>query len=302
MEKRNILITGGSGLVGRKLTALLKENGHKISWLSRSGKSIEDVKGYQWDIANQTIDKNAIEWADTIIHLAGEGVANERWTNTQKKRILESRVESTKLLCRALKESTHEAQTFISASAIGYYGLNTGDMLLNEEDEPGSDFLARVTRQWEEEVDQIANLNINIVKLRIGIVLSESGGALEKISKPIKWGVGAALGTGKQYMSWIHIEDLCCMICYLLEKNKSGVYNGVAPNPVTNKEMTKTIAKHLGKPCFLPNVPAFVLKIMLGEMSDILIGGSNVSSKKIEKDGFEFQYLTLQSALQNLLK
>ena len=302
MKSQNILITGGSGLVGHTLTTLLQKNGFKVSWLSRSGKSIDNVKGYQWNVEKATIDKDAINWADAIIHLAGEGVASGRWTDAKKERILDSRVESTKLLCNAIKESDNQVQTFISASAIGYYGLNNVDKLLSESDKSGKDFLAEVTKQWEEEVDQITDLPIKIIKLRIGIVLSDMGGALEKMAQPIRWGLGAALGTGNQYMSWIHIADLCRMIHYLLEKNKSGIYNGVAPNPVTNKEVSRAIAHQLNKPFFFPNVPAFVLKIMIGEMSDILLGGSKVSSKKIEKEGFEFRFPTLELALEHLLR
>lgn len=303
MKQQNILITGGSGLVGRSLTRLFLKEGHKISWLSRSGKSIENVQGYQWDVNNGTIDNKALEWADTVIHLAGEGVANGRWTSAQKKRILDSRIESTKLLHDAIQEvGVNKPQTFVSASAIGFYGMDNGERLLMEYDDSGSDFLADVTRKWEQAIDEIAGLSIAVTKVRIGVVLSSNGGALEKMSLPIRWGAGAALGSGKQYMSWIHIDDLCSLTYYLIEKNLPGTYNAVSPNPATNKEMSKSIATQLGRPFFLPKVPAFILKTMLGEMADMLLGSNKVSSKKIENAGFKFRFPTLQLALKNILR
>jgi len=303
MKQQNILITGGSGLVGRSLTGLLLKEGHKVSWLSRSGKSVENVSGYQWDVNKGTIDNKALEWADTVIHLAGEGVANGRWTNAQKKRILDSRIESTKLLCNAIQEvGPNKPNTFVSASAIGFYGMDNGERLLIEEDDPGSDFLAEVTSKWEQTVDEIEKLSIAVTKVRIGVVLSSNGGALEKMSLPIRWGAGAALGSGKQYMSWIHIDDLCSLICYLMEKDLTGTYNAVSPNPATNKEMTKSIATLLKRPFFLPNIPAFILKLTLGEMADMLLGSGKVSSIKIEKAGFQFRFPTLELAFKNLLR
>jgi len=303
MKQQNILITGGSGLVGRSLTGLLLKEGHKVSWLSRSGKSTENVQGYRWDVNKGTIDNAALEWADTVIHLAGEGVANGRWTNAQKKRILDSRIESTKLLCNAIQEvGPNKPNTFVSASAIGFYGMDNGERLLIEEDDPGSDFLAEVTSKWEQTVDEIEKLSIAVTKVRIGVVLSSNGGALEKMSLPIRWGAGAALGSGKQYMSWIHIDDLCSLICYLMEKDLTGTYNAVSPNPATNKEMTKSIATLLKRPFFLPNIPAFILKLTLGEMADMLLGSGKVSSIKIEKAGFQFRFPTLELAFKNLLR
>ncbi len=299
---KNILITGGSGLIGRVLTPLLQAKGHKISWLSRSGISIEGVKGYRWDIEKMTIDREAVEFADVIVHLAGEGIANGRWTVSQKKKILDSRTQSTRLLCRALSEEEDVVSQVISASAIGYYGMDNGDRILTEDDQSGDDFLAEVTSQWEQEVDQIASPSINATKLRLGVVLTAEGGALEKMSMPIRWGVGAALGTGDQYMSWIHVDDLCSMIMYLLENNTPGVYNAVTPYPVTNSEMTKAIAGQLNRRILLPNIPRFVLKIMLGEMVNMLLGSSKVSSSKIQKEGFQFRYPTLESALKNLIR
>lgn len=302
LKKQSILITGGSGLVGRRLTQSLQKNGYKVSWLSLTGKSTAGVKSYKWNIDKKIIDAEAIKSADVIVHLAGEGIANGRWTSRQKQRIFDSRIESTKLLNQALNQSKHNVQSFVSASAIGYYGMDNGDRILSENDDHGNDFLANVTKQWEKEVDEILLSSVKVVKLRLGVVLSEKGGALEKMSLPIRLWLGAALGRGDQFMSWIHIDDLCRMIEYSFVKDLTGVYNAVSPNPVSNKEMTKTIASHLGKPFFLPNIPTFVLKILLGEMADMLLGSGKVSSKKIEKSSFEFHFPSLQLALKNLLR
>ncbi len=299
---KHILITGGSGLVGQRLTEILLANGYQVSWLSRSGKSSAGVKGYRWNLEDMTIDADALDTVDAIIHLAGESVANGRWTSSQKKRILDSRVLSTKLLYQALTESTHKVETIISASGTGYYGVDTGSQLLTEDDPSASDFLSMVTQEWEQEVDHIKSLSLNAVKLRFGVVLSENGGALEKMLLPVKWRVGAALGKGNQFMSWIHIDDLCQMIVFSVENKLDGVYNAVAPNPATNLEMTEEMAIQLDRSLYLPNVPSFVLKLFLGEMSSIVLGGNKVSSRKIEKEGYQFKFPLLEKALENLLR
>jgi len=302
-KAQNILITGGSGLVGRQLTAELLQAGNKVAWLSRSERSdVHGVEVYQWDVRKMELDRAAIEWADVIIHLAGEGVANKRWTGEQKTKILDSRIDSTGLLYDAIKEANNPPIKFISASAIGYYGYHSADVLLDEEASPGSDFLADVTKAWELEVDRIASLGVATVKLRIGVVLSKSGGALEKMSQPVRYGVGAALGSGNQIVSWVHVDDLCGIIEFTIEHNSSGVYNAVAPNPVTNKVLMKSIAGQLHKPFFLPAVPGFVMKLMLGEMSEILLQGSNVSAQRIKNQGYDFKFPNLDDALSNLLK
>jgi hypothetical protein len=299
-KAQNILITGGSGLVGRHLTSQLQEKGYDVSWLTSSGKTMKGVKAYHWDLNEMTIDAHAIEIADFIIHLAGEGVAKGRWTSAQKKRILSSRVDSTKLLHHALSQEGNMVTKIISASGTGYYGVDTGSQLLTENDPSSSDFLSMVTQQWEKEVDAMKSLSLDVVKLRFGVVLSKNGGALDKMSQPVRWRVGAALGKGNQYMSWIHIDDLCQMIVFSLENKLDGVYNAVSPNPVTNLEMTETIAQQLNRTIYLPNVPSFVLRILLGEMSNMVLGGNKVSSRKIEKEGFQFKFPLLEQALGNL--
>lgn len=299
---QNILITGGTGLVGQALTQLLLKEGYQVSYLSRSEQNIPNIKTYLWDVKKQTIDAQAIQKADAIIHLAGAGVAEERWTNSRKQEILESRTDSTTLLVKALKDTSHAVKTFISASAIGYYGLDTGSTLINEDSQAGNDFLAEVTKSWERSVEDISDLGIRTTKLRIGVVLSEKGGALPKIMQPVKFGAGAALGSGKQYMSWIHIKDLARMFLFVLQQDKmEGIYNAVGPNPLNNAEITQAIAKTLGRPLFLPNVPEFALKLMMGEMAGIVTGGNRVSSQKIEKAGFDFQFAEISPALKDLI-
>ncbi|MCC5931937.1 MAG: TIGR01777 family oxidoreductase [Cyclobacteriaceae bacterium] len=301
---KNVLITGASGTVGSVLTELLIKKGYKVSHLSRSGSAKRgSVRIFGWDLAENYIEPAALENAHIIIHLAGAGVADERWTDKRKKEIKDSRIFSTRLLFEKLKQIPHKVETFISASAVGIYG-NSGKALMREDANiHPSDFLADVTQSWEEEVFQIQELNIRTLALRIGVVLSNQGGALEKMALPVKYGAGAALGSGEQIMSWIHIDDLCEMFCHLIQKESySGAFNAVAPNPVSNKEFTRTLAKVLNKPIFLPPVPAFVLKIMLGEMSAMVLGGSNVSAEKILKTGFAFKYSTAEDALKDLLK
>jgi uncharacterized protein len=298
----NILITGASGLVGTRLTELLLKKGYSVAHLSRSRKEGQ-VKSFVWNVDQFVIEPEALKDVDAIIHLAGAGVVDKRWSRNRKKEILESRTKSSALLYKELKSMQYPLGSFISASAIGYYGFEDNENLLTEQSAPGSDFLAEVTKKWEEEVDQINSLGVRVVKLRIGIVLSEKGGALKEMAKPIKLFVGSPLGTGQQYVSWIHLDDLCAMFIKAVEDNQlKGTYNATGPYAVTNREMTKAIAKVLDKPLFMPAIPAFVLKLMMGKMADIFLGGNKVSSEKIQRTGFKFQFTNLEDALKNLLK
>ncbi len=297
-----VLVTGGTGLVGTRLTSLLIEKGCQVRYLSRNPGKVSEVESFSWDIDRQTIDEKALDGVDYIIHLAGAGVADKKWTTQRKKEILQSRTKSTEVLRSALANKDHQVKAFISASAVGYYGWDTGGVWKKEDSRFGDDFLATVTKSWEAEVDQVEKLGIRVAMLRIGIVLSDKGGALKELTKPIKWGAGAALGKGDQYMSWIHLDDLCKMFIHALENDTiQGIYNAVAPNPVTNKELSKLSAKVLGKPFFLPNVPGFVLKLALGEMASMVLGGNRVSSEKIQNDGFTFTYPEVEPALNDLL-
>jgi uncharacterized protein len=298
-----ILITGASGLIGKRLTEILSAEGHEISHLGRSGKSTGAVRTFQWDVGKRFIEEGALTNVDIIVHLAGAGIADKPWTKERKREILESRTLSTRLLMQELKRGNHQVNTFVSASAIGYYGFEDEATLLTEEAPPGNDYLAQVVRKWEVEVDHISTLGLRVVKIRTGIVLSAAGGALVEMAKPIRLNVGAPLGTGQQNLSWIHIDDLCLLFRKAIEDPSfSGAYNGVGPYPVTNSEFTKAIAKTLGKPLILPKVPGFVLKLLLGEMADLVLRGSRVSSEKIVSKGFQFKFATVESALSDLLK
>ena len=221
----------------------------------------------------------------------------------RKREILESRTNSTRLLFDELKKGNHRIKTFVSASAIGYYGFENSDEVFTEESGPGKDFLADVTRRWENEVDAIQELGIRTVKIRIGIVLSRKGGALKEIMKPVKLYVGAPLGTGDQFVSWIHLDDLCNIFAKAVDDQKMiGAYNAVAPQPVTNRVLTKAIARELHRPLFLPPIPAFVLKLLLGEMADLVLRGNRVSANKILRAGYEFKFSDVGNALKDLLK
>ncbi len=297
---KKILITGASGLIGSRLTEMLLQNDYQVSHLGRSKKS-GHVTSYTWNVEKGELDREALE-ADAIIHLAGAGVADKRWNEKRKREIRESRTKSSVLLFENLKHGKHPVKVVVSASAIGYYGAFLDERILTEESSSGSDYLAQVTGQWEEEVDKIGSLGIRVVKLRTGIVLSEKGGALAKMAMPVRYGIGAALGTGKQYLSWIHIDDLCAMYIKAVEDQRMhGAYNAVC-NWITNEAMTRLIAGVLNKPLWLPAVPGFVLKIMVGEMAEIIVKGSKVSSDKIRKSGFIFRYPEMEDALKNLFK
>ena len=294
---KNILITGGSGLVGRRITAQLERKGYQVGWLSRSAQVRTH---FLWDVAQQTIDSQAMEWADAVIHLAGEGVAEKRWTAVRKKSILDSRTHSTQLLHTAIQQAEKKPLAFISASAIGFYGFQTGATLVEESSPAGTDFLADVVVAWEQEVKKIEALAVRCVLLRIGIVLDAKGGALGEMLKPP---VAAPLGSGDQWMSWIHVEDLARLFVFALEKTTlQGIYNAVGPNPATNQQLTKEAAAAKGKPYVGIGVPGFALKLVLGEMAAMVLGGNRVSSQKIQKAGFEFEFPELGAALKDIFR
>lgn len=300
----NVLITGGSGLVGTRLTQILLANGFTVSHLSRKPTNTTGkVKIYHWDIENGIIDEKALLEADYLVHLAGAGIADEKWTEERKKEIIDSRTKSLRLITASLQTLPHKIQAFTSASGIGFYGADTGEEHISEQYTAGDDFVAECCTQWEAVADEIQNLGIRTSKLRIGIVLSTKGGALPKILLPVRFGVGAALGTGKQYQSWIHIDDLCeLFIKSLTDESMNGVYNAVAPKPVTNYELTKTSAEILKRPFFMPNVPAWTLKLVFGEMSIIVLGGNYILNQRISLEtDFQYQYTTVKKALESLL-
>ena len=302
-----VLITGGTGLVGRKLTEKLLANGYEVIIMSREAKvsQIPNVAYAIWNVEQQTIDVDAIGKADYIIHLAGAGVADERWSKKRKQEIVDSRTNSCRLIVKTLKENSNKVQAVLCASAIGWYGADPSlhKNGFEENDQSSTDFLGETCKAWEESIDPISHLGKRLVKLRTGIVLSSDGGALKEFMMPLKVGIASILGGGKQIISWIHIDDLCQMYILAIENNTmEGAYNAVAPTPVSNKHLTLTLAKlQRGNFFVAVHVPVFSLKIMLGEMSVEVLKSTTVSSYKIEKAGYHFLYPTVETALKQIL-
>lgn len=297
-----ILITGATGMVGKQLIPALQALGHQVSILSRKKTTIKDVKVYLWDVYNQKIDKQALNGIDTIIHLAGEGIGDKKWTAKRKKEIVDSRVLSGNLLYKTIKETNAPIKTFISASAVGFYG-DRGEEILSEESESGKDFLSECCTKWELATDEGIALGIRVVKIRIGLILSKDGGALASMEKPIKYFVGSALGSGKQWMPWIHLDDITNIFIKAVEDEKMfGPYNACAPFPVTNQVFTKALANQLNRPVWPFNVPGFVLKAILGEMSILPLMSNHTKANKLLKTGYKFSYTTIDDALASIYK
>lgn len=296
-----ILIAGGTGLIGRHLSKMLTDQGHKVQLLSRRANTNLPYKTFVWDVSKGEIDEAALASANFVINFAGAGIADKRWTRQRKKLIIESRVKGNELLA-ALLPKYPNVKAYISASAIGYYG-DRGTELLIESAKPGdAGFLAESVIAWENSINQVAAIGLRTVSIRIGIALSTKGGALEKLLIPFNFWLGVYFGNGKQIYSWIHIEDLCRIFIKAIEdKGLEGPYNGVAPNPVTNKEFTEITGKALGKSALLIPSPSFAIRLGMGEMADVVLTGSNVSSKKIEATGFKFEHPSLKTALKDIL-
>jgi len=297
---KNILITGGTGLIGSALSKLLTDNGYQVAILSRR-KNLKDLKSFYWNYENNELDPEAIKSADVIIHLAGENLSAKRWSPKQKQKIINSRVKTTQLLFEKTKKSSHKPTKIISASAVGYYGLQLTDLSFSEDDKPGTDFLAQTVEQWEKSVDMFKQLGLVTIKIRTGVVLSNNGGALPKMLMPAKYGLAAPLGTGKQYIPWIALSDLASLFMFLMEnQQQDSIFNAVAPNHITNKEFMKAISKSLKKPFFLPPVPSFIFRLIYGEMADVVLKGNKVSASKIQSTGFEFAYKTIPEFMKSI--
>lgn len=299
-----VLITGATGLVGTELVSLLLKKGIHINYLTTAEDKIqseERYNGYLWNPDKGEIDESALEGVDAVIHLAGATIS-KRWTEKYRQEILESRIISTNMLYNVLKNTKHEVKQFISASAIGIYPDSRTEVYSEDNTAVDTSFLGKVTQKWEEAVSQIERLGISVAKVRTGLVLSGKGGALPEMAKPVKFGLGAAFGDGEQYQSWIHIRDLVNIYYYILTEELEGVYNAVAPYPVSQNTLMKTIANVLDKPYFMPNIPAFVLQLALGEMHILLLSSQNVSARKILDSGFQFRYLSLEKAVKSALK
>ncbi|MGR3812405.1 TIGR01777 family oxidoreductase [Jiulongibacter sp. NS-SX5] len=298
------LITGGTGLVGKKLTEILLSEGHEVRVLTRSNREDDAVRYFTWDLEQGEIEEGALQNVDCLIHLAGAGIADKRWTTRRKEIILDSRVEPVRLLLKEfMKQGTYPGK-IVSASAIGYYGFDTGERLLDEEVKPGSDYISDVVVKWEKAVDTFAKTaQIPAVKLRIGIVLDKNGGALPQLALPVKLGIGSPIGNGKQWMSWIHVDDLAQMF-YQVSVNDQyeGAYNAVAPNPEQNKAIVKVLGKVLNRPIWAPKVPKFAMKLLLQERAQLVLGGNKVSSTKIENEGFDFKFSEIKAALEEIYR
>ncbi|MWB96796.1 TIGR01777 family protein [Flavobacterium sp. GA093] len=298
---QNVLLTGGTGFIGRHLTAVLIASGYTVSILSRSDrKNTANISYYKWDLESNYIEEEAILKADYIVHLAGEGIVEKRWTEQRKKAILESRTQPIELIFSVLKNNNKTLKAFISASGIGYYGAITSEEICTEETPAATDFLGKTCVEWEKAVDTIGALHIRTAKIRTGIVLGRNEGFLRKMTPSFKRGFGAILGTGNQYLPWIHVEDLCKIYLKMIQDNQTnGTYNAAVQDKTTNASFSNTLAKLYGYYIWLPKVPAFLLKIVLGEMSDAILKGQPASSEKIEKTGFEFQFTDLEIALSS---
>jgi len=301
--KKRVLLTGGTGFIGKNLTKLLIQSGYSVSVLTRNLKQNSvDVFYYRWDVARGQIDEKAVLKADYIIHLAGEGIADKRWTSKRKLAIIESREKSIQLIYDVLKRNDKKLEAFVSASGIGIYGAVNGSEICTEDTLAVNDFLGYTCQKWEAAADTMESLGIRTVKIRTGLVLGKDDGFLKKMAPLFKLNLGSALGSGKQYMPWIHIDDLCAIYLEAVRNDKmSGAYNATINDSTTNDSFSKTLAKMYGYSIWLPNVPAFFLKIALGEMAQILLTGRRVSSEKIEKMGVQFRFKNLEDALNNCL-
>ncbi|HEX5150972.1 MAG TPA: TIGR01777 family oxidoreductase [Parafilimonas sp.] len=305
-----VLLTGGTGMIGTHLQKFLAEKGHTVIVLIRNESDIEpsadkNITYAKWDVQRGEIDKGAIAAADYLIHLAGANVAEKRWTDKRKKEIVESRTQSASLLVTSLQQIPNKVKAVISASAIGWYGPDTIQSKqhgFKEDAPPSNDFLGNTCKLWEESIQPVEALSKRLAIFRFGIVLSNDGGALSEFKKPLKFGVAAILGNGKQIISWIHIDDLCRLLLFAIEhENVSGIYNAVAPQTISNKSFTLLLAEKMRGKFYIPiHVPVFALKLRLGEMSVEVLKSATVSSEKISNTGFRFLYPSLQAALENL--
>lgn len=291
---KNILIAGGTGLVGKQLTRVLREQGHTVSILSRNPKEKDQ---YAWDPKNGTIDESILKEIEVLINLSGAGIADEKWTNARKQELHSSRV-GTNVFLYAQVDKMPKLQQFICSSGINCFGYKN-EKEYTEEDPFGKDYLSQLVRVWELSADQFKS-HCKVAKIRTSMVLDANGGALTKMLPTIKAGIGSALGSGKQFSPWIHAEDLARIFAHVIEQQLEGSYNAIAGS-VTNKELMKTIATTLKKPFWFPNVPSFVLRMLYGEMALMILNGVRASNQKIRRTGFEFKFTKLDAALKDVL-
>ena len=298
-----VLITGGSGSIGRYLIPRLLFGMHQVAIIGRTKKEIPGVESYTWNLDEEELDERALNDVTHIIHLAGAGIADKPWSPARKKEIVESRVKPLQMLANALSRRNQRIEAIISSSAVGFYGGLTSDTIFEEDARSATDFLGSTCQMWEDAVQFFKPIADREVRIRTSVVLMNDAGALPKLVKPTKLGFGAAVGTGKQWMPWIHIDDMVELFLEtIVNENMHGVYNAAAPDHADQTTMIKRIGKALGKPTFLPPVPKFLIKTLMGEMSAVVTEGSRVSSQKVQDAGFEFKFPELQPALNDLLK
>jgi len=298
-----VLITGATGLIGQEIVKQCHAHGINVHYLTTSKSKLStesNYKGFYWNPKNNEIDHTCFENVSAIINLVGASIS-KRWTDDYKKEILESRTKTAKLLQDTIKNHNYNIDQVISASAIGIYPSSLVNYYEETHKEVSTSFLGEVVEQWEKAVDGFKSLGCKVAKIRIGLVLAKNGGALPEIVKPIKFGAGAAFGSGKQWQSWIHVEDLAALFVFALQNNFEGIYNGVAPNAVSNKELTKVAASVLSRPLILPNIPKIAMKLALGDMHILLFESQRVSSQKVEAKQFHFKFTNLRPALEDLL-
>jgi uncharacterized protein len=296
----NILIAGGTGLIGTALTQTLVEQGFGVHILSRNpSNSINGVKSFAWNPANNEINAKAFEGVECVINLAGAGIADRAWSDEYKKLILESRVQASTCLLKGIQSYYHTIKQYIGASAIGYYG-DRGNETLDEQSMPGNGFLPETGLLWEKSHQNIAEVGIPSSIIRIGLVLSKDGGLYPKLRLPVVWGIGGALGKGTQWQSWIHIDDVVGAILFLIQHQSEGVYNLTSPNPITQLELLKEMAKQYNRPFFMPNVPEFILKMVLGEKAALVLDSTKVYPKALLEKGFRFKFEQVNKAIYSL--
>lgn len=297
---KHILITGGTGLLGKILTKELQNQGHHVSILSRNPEKVKGVKAFYWDVEKQEIDEQCLDGIDTVIHLAGEGIADKKWTFKRKQEIIDSRVNSIQLIYQLMSKNQNRVKAVVSASAVGFYG-DRADEILTEESNKGTGFLSDACHFWEEAVDEGQQFEIRIVKLRIGLLLTSKGGVLAPFKLMVNTFTAMNFGNGRQWFPWIHADDLVGMFAWAVNDDKiTGVFNATAPTPVTNSVFTKTLAKVLKKPFWPFQIPVFMLKMILGERKELLLMSNKTDSKKIQQAGYVFKFVDLKKALEDI--
>jgi len=296
-----VLIAGGTGLIGKRLSVMLRERGYRVAHLSRHPDPAADFPAYHWDVAQGVVDETAIRNADFVINLAGAGIADKRWTPDRKRLITESRVGGAQVMLETFRRLDCWPRAYLSSAAIGYYG-DSGNEWVDERTPPGTGFLSESCVAWEGAIEKIMATGLRTVALRIGIVLSAKGGALPQMLLPLRFFLGVYFGSGRQWYSWIHIDDVCRMFIHAMEKESvQGIYNAVAPHPERNKDFVRTLRHAYGRPALLAPAPAFLMRLALGEMADVVLTGSRAANDKIRATGFTYEYPELRPALLQLL-